>query len=141
MGFQEFQRIGIGAPAAPAKNATVPLFDSTVAFNKMGLRALGIARIKFDFAGLDQPSATNGLKGYKSNDKGTTWYDCSFSVSGASGSLPTTVAADTGTDSMSYDIFIGTAEDVKFTFTASATGPTIWPPIITCEAGNVNSGS
>ena len=140
MGFQDFARIGIGAPAVPTAGATVTLFDSSVVF-PIGLRATGIGRVQFDFAGLNQPSAASGLIGYKSNDRGATWHPCSFAVVGSATSLPATVAADTGADSSSYDIFVGTADHVKFTFTASGTVPTVWAPIITVQAGNVHSGT
>jgi len=143
MGFQDYQRIGIGVPAAPAAGATVTLFDSTVSFLG-GLRMHGIGRVEIDFAGLDQPSAASGLIGYKLAPDGTTWKKCAFTVVGASTSLPATVAADTGTDSSSYDIFVGTADHVKFTFTASGTGPTdktCWPPKVVATAGNVHSGT
>ena len=138
--FQDFWRIGIGAPSAPANGGTVTLFDSTVSF-KGGLRMNGIGRIELDFAGLDHASATNGLIGYKSPDKGATWFPCAFSVAGSSTTLPVTVAADTGSDSSSYDIFVGTADDVKITFTAGTPAPTYWKPTITATAGNVHSGS
>jgi hypothetical protein len=132
-------QIGVGAPAAPGNNATVTLFDSTVTFSKMGLQANQITRIRFDFAGLNQASATNGLVGYKSSDKGATWHPCSFAYNGSLATLPATVAADTGSDSSSYDIAIASASDVKFTFTAGATGPTVWAPVITLQAGHPQS--
>jgi hypothetical protein len=128
-------QFGVGAPAAPGNGATVPLFDSTVTFSKMGLAANQVTRIRFDFAGLNQPSAASGLAGFKSSDKGKTWFPCKFAYNGGTALLPATVSADTGSDSNSYDIFIGGAADVKFTFTASATGPTVWNPIITLQAG------
>lgn len=130
--MSESVTIRVGCVAAPVAGATVTLFDSTATFPGCGLAMMGIDRIRFDFAGLDQPSAASGLIGYKSNDKGTTWYPSAFSASGSAESLPCTVDADTGSDGDSYEVFIGTPGDVKFTFTASGTAPTTgWPPCIT----------
>ena len=93
-------QFGISAPATPpTAGSTVAVFDSTKAFNKLGLQANQITRVKIDFAGLDQPSASGGLIGYKSRDKGATWYHCAFAYAGGSATLPATVAADTGSDS------------------------------------------
>jgi len=135
------QPIRISPPAAPAANATVVLFDSTVVFANMGLAMMGITRVKLDFAGVNQPSASGGLIGYKSSDKGATWNACSFAALGSASSLPATVTADTGSDSCSYDIAVSSAADVKFTFTASGTGPTVWAPVITLQVGVPNSSS
>ena len=137
--FERFQ-VGVAA-AAPAAGATVTLFDSTVTFNKMGLAANGITRIQFDFAGINQASDTNGFVGYKSTDKGVTWKQCAFTAVGTANAIPCTVAADTGTDSSAYDIPIHTVPDVKFTWKASGTGPTVWPPVVTLQVGNVHSAT
>lgn len=136
MGFQDFNRIGIGAPPVPANNGTAVLFDSTVVF-KGGLQMNGIGRIEISFPGLDQASAASGLKGYSSPDGGANWYPFKF----GSTVLPATVAAATADDFSAYDIFVGTEKDVKITFTAGATAPTVWKPIITATAGNVHSGT
>lgn len=133
-----FQTIRVGAPAAPAAGATATLLDSTTL--KVGLATMGIQRVRIGFPGLDQPSAASGLKGYKSTDRGATWYEATFTTAGSAATLPATVAADTGSDSDSYDIFVGTDADVKFTFTASGTGPTIWAPVITLVVGAVQNG-
>lgn len=134
-----FGTIQIGAPAAPANNGTVVLFDSTTL--KVGLHLLGVTRVRLSFPGMNQASAADGLKGYKSTDKGANWYAATFSEAGAAATLPATVAADTGSDSSSYDIPVLGERDVKFTFTAGATAPTIWAPIITLQVGNPQSGS
>lgn len=131
----------ISAPPAPGNNATVVLFDSTKMPGAGMLSAMQIQRIKLDFNGLNQPSAASGLKGYKSDNGGANWYQCAFSLAGSGATLPQTVAADTGTDSTSYDIFIGSARDVKIEFTASGTGPTIWPRTITLQAGMPQSST
>jgi hypothetical protein len=136
MGAQDFQRIKIGAPAAPANNGTVVLFDSTVHL-KGGLAQNGIGRVRLSFPGLDQASAADGLKGYTSPDKGATWYPFKFGGT----VLPATVAADTGADHDAFDIFVGTEEDVKFEFTAGAAAPTVWTPIITLQVGDVHAGA
>ena len=125
----------VSAPPAPGNGAKVVLFDSTKVFGAGMMGANQIQRIRFDFAGLDQPSAASGFVGFKSIDKGVTWKQCAFSLTGSGNTLPQTVAADTGTDSNSYDIFIGSAPDVKFEWTASGTGPTVWPRTITLQAG------
>jgi hypothetical protein len=138
MGSQDFQRIKFGNPpvAAPTANATVVLFDSTKHLPG-GLSQNGIGRIQISFIGLDQASAAGGLIGYSSPDKGTTWYPFKFGGT----TLPATVAADTGADHSAYDIFVGTEEDVKFTFTAGATPPTVWTPMVFGQVGNVHSGT
>jgi hypothetical protein len=90
---------------------------------------------------LNQPSASGGLIGYKRGAKGTAWYPATFAPTGAANALPQTVAADTGSDSNSYDIAVSTEFDVKFTFTASGTAPTAgWPPVVTLQYGNPQSG-
>ena len=127
--------VQVSLPPAPSAGATVELFNSVKAFGAGMMGPLQIQRIRLDFAGMDQPSAASGLVGYKSPDGGTTWYQCAFSLTGSGNTLPQTVAKDTGTDSTSYDIFIGSARDVKFLFTASGTGPTIWPKSCTLQAG------
>lgn len=133
-----FQTIQVGAPAVPANNGTAVLFDSTTL--KVGLPMLGIQRVRISFPGLNQASAANGLKGYKSPDKGANWYEATFASDGSSTTLPATVAADTGSDSDCFDIFVGTERDVKFTFTAGAAAPTIWTPVIILLAGAVQKG-
>jgi hypothetical protein len=143
MGAHDFQYIKVGPPTKPGNNATVTLLDSTVTFSKAGLSAKGIGRVTMSFPGIDQASASGGLIGYTSPDKGTTWYPKTFAAVGSVSTLPATVAADTGADSSSFDIFVGTEEDVKFTYTAGATAPTLakWAPILKFMVGNTHSGS
>lgn len=129
--------IGIVGPAAPVAGATVTLADSTVNFGGLGLRALGITHLRLDFAGLDQPSASGGLIGYKSPDKGTNWYKSAYVTSDSSTTLPATVAAQTSSDGSAYIIDLAGAPDAKFTWTASGTAPTVWPPTITWVRGKV----
>jgi hypothetical protein len=137
----ELQRIRVPAPAVPANGATVTLMDSTVHM-KGGLAMMGIGRVHISFPKLDQASAAGGLIGYTSEDDGATWDAFAFSV-GGSGGLPATVAAATASDYSAYDIFVDTAEDVKFTFTAGATAPSAagWKPNLYYQAGNVRSGA
>jgi hypothetical protein len=132
--------IRIAGMATPTAGATVELFNSATLFAKAGLQTMGIVRVKLSFPGLNQPSAAGGLIGYKSPDKGATWYPATFAPTGASNALPQTVAADTGSDSNSYNINVSTETDVKFTFTASGTAPTIWAPVVTLQYGNPSSG-
>lgn len=138
-----FETIQLSPPAVPANNGTATLFDSTVSFPG-GLRMWGIGRLKLSFPSLDRASAASGLIGYISGDKGVTWNPCAFTAVGSGGSLPATVAADTGSDNSSYDIFVGPYSDVKVTFTAGATAPSAatWARIgISVDQGNVHSGS
>ena len=123
--------IRLGAPAAPTSGAIVTLFDSTVTFNKAGLRMMGIRRVTLEFPGLDQASAAGGLIGYTSPDKGANWYKATFAPAGDANALPQTVAAQTASDCDSFDIDVQDHDDVKFTLTAGATGPTVWKPVIT----------
>lgn len=142
--IQGFQRIQVAPPTKPANNGTVTLFDSTVAFSKMGLAMVNAGRFKLSFPGLSQASATDGLKGYVSGDGGTTWSLNTFAASGGSAVLPATVAADSASDSDAFDIYIGCYPDVKFTFTAGATAPSAasWAMVsIFVECGNVHSGT
>lgn len=129
------QSIGLGYPTVPGANETVVLFDSSLTFKGLELATLGITRLRFDFAGLDQPSAASGLKGYKSIDKGVTWHQSEFVCKGASIIIPVQVTADTGSASCYYDIAISSARYVKFTFTAGAAPPTAgaWHPVITLQ--------
>jgi hypothetical protein len=129
-----FNTIGLGAPAAPGNNETVTLFDSRVSF-KGGLRMAGITRVIVSFPGIDQASATSGLKAFKWD--GTAYQDATFNV------LPATVPADTGSDSESYSLLVMGERDVKITYTAGATGPTAatWNPQITAVAGNAEAGT
>jgi hypothetical protein len=136
MGQQDFQRIKIAAPDVPAGNGTVTLFDSTVHL-KGGLAQNGIGRIQLSFPGLDQASATAGLIGYSSPNKGATWYPFKFGDT----NMPRTVAADTGADHDAYDFFVGTEDDVKFTLTVGGTAPVVWYPLIFAQVGNVHSGT
>jgi hypothetical protein len=136
----DYQPIRVGAPAVPANDGTAVLFDSTVTL-KGGLQMSGVARIRIDLAGVNQASAASGLKGYKSPDKGAHWYLSAFSATGSSASLPATTTADTGADGYSVDIFLGTCADVKFTWTAGATAPTVWNPVITLLAGDSHPGT
>ena len=129
------ERIRFGAPAAPANNGTVTLFDSTV-YLRGGLSNNNIRRVIISFPGLDQASATGGLIGYQSPDKGTTWNPFKFGLS----TMPATVPIDDGTDSTSYNFLVSECEDVKFTFTAGAAAPTVWKPGIYAQVGNVQSG-
>lgn len=137
MGSQDFQRNRVSAPAVPAANGTVVLFDSTKVLNKLGLSTVGVGRVQMSFPGLDQDSAAGGLIGYSSPDKGTTWYQFQFGGS----VLPATVEKATATDFTSYDIFVGTEEDVKFELTVGGTAPTVWHPQIFYQVGNVHSGT
>ena len=132
------QDIRIGAPAAPGNNATVTLVDTTAIFGKSGLRMNGIHRVCMSFPGLDQDSAASGLKGYSSPDHGANWYPCTFAPSGDPAALPLTVAAATVSDFTSYDVDVTTHDDVKFTFTAGATGPTVWAPVLVLEVKRVS---
>ena len=122
--------IRIGAPAAPGANATVVLFDSTVTFNKAGLRMMGIHRVVVSFPGLDTPSLTAGLIGYTSPDKGTNWYKATMAPAGDANALPQTVAAQTASDSDGFDIDVSDVDDFKLTYTATGTAPTVWKPVI-----------
>ena len=131
------QDIRIGAPDAPALNATVVLVDTTALFGKMGLRMNGIHRITLSFPGLDQASAADGLNGYTSPDHGANWYADTFATSSTPG-LPQTVAAQTATATASFDIDVTPFDDVKLTFTAGATGPTVWKPVIVLEIKRVS---
>jgi hypothetical protein len=133
------QSTRVGAPAAPAANGTVTLFNSATQLAG-GLAANGVERVRFDFAGLDQASAVDGLKGYKSPDGGDNWYANTFSAVGSVAALPTTVTAQTATDGFSVDIYVGTAGDVKFTFTAGDLAPTVFKPVITLLSGEAHSG-
>jgi hypothetical protein len=129
--------IRVGGQATPTAGSTVTLLDTKAMFGGMGLQAMGITRVKISFPGLNQPSASGGLIGYKSDAAGT-YHPATF---GAAIALPKTVAADTGADSNSYDIPVSSELDVKFTFTASGTAPTAgWPPIVTLQYGNPQSG-
>ena len=138
-----FESVEVAAPAAPANNGTVTLFDSTKVFGPKNMRMFGVGRVQLDFQGLDQASAASGLIGYQSKDGGTTWTKFSFGYTGsASGTLPATVPAATADDSTTYDIFVGACKDVKFTFTAGATAPTTgWPPVIGYRQGDVKTGA
>jgi hypothetical protein len=139
----QFESIRLAPPAGPDDAGTVTLFDSTTMFPG-GLRQWGIGRIKLSFPGLSQPSGTNGLVGYTSGDKGVTWKQTTLTSVGTATSIPCTVAADTGTNNSQYDIYVGPFDDVKITFTASATKPTAasWAMVvISVDQGNVHSGS
>ena len=126
--------IRLGAPAVPGISATVTLVDSTVTFGKMGLRMNNIHRVIMAFPGLDQAGT---LTGYKSPDGGANWYQDTFAPSGST-TLPATVAAQTATVTTEFDIDVSTADDVKFTFTAGGTAPTVWKPVITLEPKRVS---
>lgn len=140
MPFQ-FESVRVAPPAAPGNNATVTLFDSTQVFGKKMMRTLGIGRVHLSFTGLDQASAASGLAGYQSGDGGVNWDPFAFGYSGsATGTLPATVAAATASDSSTFDIFVGVSDDVKFTFTAGATGPSTWRPVIMYRVGDVHVG-
>jgi hypothetical protein len=121
--------IRVEVPAVPTTGATVTLFDSSVALGKMGLRVAGIHRVTMAFPGLDVASATDGLIGYTSPNKGTTWYPCSFAYEGFDG-LPDTVPVDSGDGGYALDVDVTPHDDVKFTFTAGATPPAVWKPVI-----------
>ena len=136
MGAHNYQPIKFGAPAVPTSGGTVTLFDSTV-YLKGGLAQNGVGRIRVSFPGLNQPSATNGLVTYSSPDHGAHWYQFPFGGS----TLPATVAADTGTDHSAYDIFVGVEDDIKITYTATATAPTVWTPVIVAIVGDHKSGT
>lgn len=140
-----FATARIAAPAAPGNNATAVLFDSTKVFGAKMMRSFGIGRVGLSFPVLDQASATNGLVGWQSADGGTTWKKFSFGYTGsATGTLPATVTAETATGSLTFDIYVGTCDDVKFEFTAGATGPTSgtgWAPVITFRQGDVHAGA
>lgn len=131
------QDIKLEAPAVPTAGATVTLLDTSVALGKLGLRALGYHRVLISFPGLDQASAANGLIGYASPDHGTTWRQETFAPSGDPNALPQTVAAATATGFSVFDIDITAHEEVKFTFTASGSAPTVWTPVIVLEAKRV----
>lgn len=129
--------IKVGPPSAPGNNATVTLLDTTKVFGQQGLRANGIHRVILAFPGLSHASATGGLLGYVSPDHGTNWYRNTFAPSGDPAALPLTVNAATATDFDTFDIDVTAFDDVKFTFTAGATGPTTWKPTITLELKRV----
>ena len=141
-GLGQFQYVKVGPPARPANNGTVTLLDSTRDLPG-GLSANNVGRVTMSFPGIDQASATSGLIGYSSVDKGVTWYKKAFTVVGTATALPATVAADSGADSSSFDVYVGTEEDVKFTLTVGATTPTAakWLPILKYVIGNVHSGT
>jgi hypothetical protein len=126
----ESRAMQIGAPAAPGNNETVTLLDTAVLFNGAGLPLMGIRRVRLAFPGLDEDSAVSGLNGYVSPDKGTNWYIDTFEADATPGGLPVQVTAQDSEGFMWYDIAVVHAKDVKFTFTAGATGPSVWSPII-----------
>jgi hypothetical protein len=132
------QDIRIGAPAAPGNNEVVNLVDTTGLFGKSGLRMNSIHRITLSFPGLDQASAAAGLIGYTSPDHGANWYKDTFAPAGDPSALPATVAAQTASATASFDIDVTPFDDVKITFTAGATGPTVWTPVIVLEIKRVS---
>ena len=67
----QFESIRLSPPTVPANGGTSTLFDSTTMIPG-GLRQWGVGRLKLAFPSLSQASATNGLVGYISGDKGTT---------------------------------------------------------------------
>jgi hypothetical protein len=124
--------IGLGAPAAPTTGETIDLFDSRVTFGPGGMRREEIQRVRIAFPGLDEDSAADGLKGYVWSDGDSAYHQYKFDITGSGGTtLPATVTADDGTDSEAFDIFVGAHGDVKFTYTAAATPPSVWGPVIT----------
>jgi hypothetical protein len=50
------------------------------------------------------------------------------------------VAADTGATHDSYNVWIGDNQDVQFSFTAGATAPTVWAPVLIWQTGNPQPG-
>lgn len=140
----DFQPIKFAPPTVPANNGTATLFDSTTMLPLVSLQALGIGRVKLAFPNLSQASATSGLIGYISGDKGVSWQQYTFAPSGGTAVLPATVAAATGTDCSAFDVYVGPYADVKITLTAGATAPSdaTWAQMtITADQGNVHSGA
>jgi len=119
--------IRLGAPAAPGNNATVTLFDSTVTF-PAGLQASCIRFVTIDFTNLDQASATAGLKGYKSVDRGLNWREDDFGA---------VLGVQIPTGDTTVKIYVGSAQHVKITLTAGATGPSAWYVNITADSGSL----
>lgn len=118
------ESVTFGSPAAPANNATVSLFDSTVAFGAGVMRALNLTSLDFNFVLLDQASAANGFKIYTSDNGGTDWYQLSYPDSTPAATMPKTIAA-VAADSNTLETFdVTPLNEVKVTFTAGATGPT-----------------
>lgn len=120
--------IRLAPPTVPVAGATATLLDTADLFKGLGIQALGIKRVSIGFPGLSQPSATDGLKGYESGDKGTTWSISTFAsveeiAADPTAGLPDDVAADTGADHDEWDFDVAGRADVKFTFTASGTAP------------------
>ena len=133
----EYQVIDIPAPAAPASGATITLFDSTVNFRPGVLGMMGAGRLSVNFAQLSHVSATGGLKAYTSTNKGVNWDPTAMSVSGASATLPATVAATTS-DNAVYDIAIKNERDFKLTYTNSANTLTAWRVSMKITFGDVH---
>jgi len=136
----DLQIVQVAAPSVPAGGATVTMFDSTKVFGAGNMNMMGGGRVSLSFPGLDVASATNGLKGYTSSDGGTTWDPFTFAVVGSSAQLPATVAICSATDYKSYDIFVANWRDVKFTYTADTSPPTVWRPVVTYRRGDVHVG-
>jgi hypothetical protein len=120
--------IRVRPPTVPTAGATVTLLDTADLYKGLDLQTLGIKRVHLAFPGLSQPSATDGLIGYESGDKGVTWSTSTFAsveeiAADPTAGLPITVAADTGADHDEFDFDVAGRSNVKFTFTASGTAP------------------
>src|SRR5882757_386649 len=126
-----------GAPgnstAIPGNNATVTLFDSTTMLGApvggsepyKGIRVNQIDQIIDSFLSVDQASAAAGLKNFASTNNGTNFDAVAAGVATiiTAGAVQKFVFSTFGFD------------DYKITWTAGATGPTVFRGTVECVCG------
>ena len=129
------ETIHIKPPAAPGNGATVKLFDSTELASVIGpsLRHINATLLSIIFLGLDQASATDGLKVYGSIDRGANWKSMDMDST-----FPATVAVVADPGDTRYKVTLDGLDDCKVEYTAGGTGPSVWNLSITLVTGGLS---
>lgn len=126
--------VWIPLPAAPGNNATATLYDSTAdpGTGTTGRRVGYGARFRRILVSVraDQSTATNGYVYQESDDGGTNWITVNNSGTGET---------LTGGTDYSRD-HLRTRKDFRITWTASATGPSVFRGGVTLVRGERSSG-
>jgi hypothetical protein len=119
VGWNSDENISVKAPAAPAIDATIVLFNTATAFadTKKAIALMGLSRFVVVFNRLSHASAANGLVQYSSSDGGTNWRQVE-----AGETIAAVAAGTVDPHEFPIDIF----DDWKLEYTNGGTLPTTW---------------
>jgi hypothetical protein len=126
----------IAVPAAPAANAAVTLYDSTLVHGPKQMRAQNVSQVIVSFLNISHASATNGLVATQSSDGGTNWDQAVFAnPTSGTATMPCTVPASSAGVDGGYSFDVHEFDDFKLVFTLSNNTLTAWRVIVSVVYG------